>query len=236
MINNYHTHTNLCDGTSDLEEYIISAIKNGCNEIGFSGHSYAPWDKTCLGLDSEKLQIYKEKIELARQKYRDIKIYRGIELDYYSEIDALDFDYIIGGVHYVKKGEEYISVDFTKEVIIDGVNRLYNGDFNAFVKDYYNLVADLYNKTNCGIIAHIDLITKLNKNECLFSQSGAIYRNLALDCLNKLDNAPVLYEVNTGAMARGYLESFYPETFILDYLGQKDKTFILGADCHNPDN
>ena len=56
-----------------------------------------------------------------------------------------------------------------------------------------------------------------------------------LENLKKLENAPVLYEVNTGGMARGYLDSFYPETFILDYLGQKAKTFILGADCHNPD-
>ena len=235
IINNYHTHSNLCDGLGEIEDYVLSAIKLGCSEIGFSGHSHAPWDKTCLGMDKEKLEKYKEQIELVRQKYRDIKIYRGIELDYYSEIDTKDFDYIIGAVHYVKKGEEYIPVDYKVDILIECVNKYYKGDFNEFVADYYNLVADLYDKTKCGIIAHIDLITKLNKNERLFSQSGAIYQKTVINCLEKLDNAPVLYEVNTGGMARGYTSSFYPQDFILDYLGKKGKTFILSSDCHNSD-
>ena len=42
---NYHTHTLFCDGSDSPEELVLEAIRLGCPEIGFSGHS-------CLEIDT----------------------------------------------------------------------------------------------------------------------------------------------------------------------------------------
>ena len=236
MINNYHTHTFLCDGVGEPEEYVLQALKLGCSEIGFSGHSYAPWDKTCLGMDSESFLRYRDLIYKCKNKYRDIKIYCGLELDYYSQVETDGLDFIIGAVHYVKKQNTYIPVDYSVEVLKKEISELYNGDFYAFAKDYFNLVADLYNKTKCDIIAHFDLITKLNKNGILFNQSEPIYQKSALNAVNSLAKLPCVIEVNTGGIARGYKSSFYPDEFVLDEFARLGKSFVLASDCHNSKN
>ena len=41
---NYHTHTTYCDGADSPEELVLEAIRLGCPEIGFSGHSYLEED------------------------------------------------------------------------------------------------------------------------------------------------------------------------------------------------
>ena len=40
MFSNYHTHTAYCDGADTPEELVLEAIRLGCPEIGFSGHSH----------------------------------------------------------------------------------------------------------------------------------------------------------------------------------------------------
>ena len=39
-----HTHTTYCDGKNTPEQMIQSAIRQGLSVIGFSGHSYVPFD------------------------------------------------------------------------------------------------------------------------------------------------------------------------------------------------
>ena len=41
---NYHTHTHFCDGADSPEAIVREALRLGCPEIGFSGHSYLPED------------------------------------------------------------------------------------------------------------------------------------------------------------------------------------------------
>jgi len=42
MLVDYHVHTHLCKhATGTPDEYVISAIRNGISEIGFSDH--CPW-------------------------------------------------------------------------------------------------------------------------------------------------------------------------------------------------
>lgn len=36
---NIHTHSNYCDGTSKLDEYVVKAIELNMDGIGFSSHA-----------------------------------------------------------------------------------------------------------------------------------------------------------------------------------------------------
>ena len=45
QFSNFHTHTCLCDGKDTPEELVLRALELGCPALGFSGHSYAPYDE-----------------------------------------------------------------------------------------------------------------------------------------------------------------------------------------------
>ena len=155
---NYHTHTIFCDGKDTPEELVQEAIRLGCPEIGFSGHSYTAFDESwCMSKEGTK--EYKACVRSLQKKYAgQIRILLGVEQDLYSEEPTDEYDYIIGSVHYVKKGEVYLPVDESAEKQREIVNRYYGGDFYEFAEDYFVNVAGLYQKTRCNIVGHFDQI------------------------------------------------------------------------------
>lgn len=235
MIYNYHTHTTYCDGENSVEETIIKAIELGLSELGFSGHSYTEFDlEPCMTQEGTKL--YKQEILALKEKYKDkIKILLGLECDYYSDEPLKDYDYIIGSVHYVLKEGNYLFVDYSREMQIEAVNRYYNGDFYAFVEDYYSTVAEIYDKTKCDIIGHFDLITKFNADCSLFDINHPRYITAWQKAADAIINTPAVVEINTGAMSRGYTKEPYPSNEIIKYFKQKGKKLIFSSDCHNKD-
>ena len=106
---NYHTHTIFSDGINTPEEIVKKAIGLGFTHLGFSEHAYAPMDLgSCMKL--EDTQRYFEEIQRLKKLYRDdIRIFCGLEVDYYSEIDTNGFDFLIGSCHYIEKDGKYYS-------------------------------------------------------------------------------------------------------------------------------
>ena len=100
-------------------------------------------------------------------------------------------------------------------------------------QEYYRLVGDLYEKTHCRVIAHFDLIEKFNEAGELFDRTHPRYRAAALAALNRLKSAPVLFEINTGAIARGYRTSPYPDPFLLRAMQDAGVKLMLNSDCHD---
>ena len=45
--------------------------------------------------------------------------------------------------------------------------------------------------------------------------------------------AGCVFEINMGAMSRGYRTSFYPATNLLHLLKKENAPIILSSDCHN---
>lgn len=98
---NFHTHTILCDGKDRPEELVLEALRLGCPAIGFSGHSYAPYDETYC-MSPAQTETYKEELCRLREEYAGrIRIYMGIEQDLYSTSPTAGYDYVIGSVHYL---------------------------------------------------------------------------------------------------------------------------------------
>ena len=233
---NYHTHTTFCDGKSTAEEVVRKAIALGMTELGFSGHSHTFFDHT-YAMTRAGTKEYIATVRQLQEKYRDqIRIYLGVEQDYYSEEPTDEYEYIIGSVHYVKKDGCYLSVDSGRHLQIDGVSRLYGGDFYGFIEDYYATVADVYRKTKCQIVGHFDLITKFNKAQDLFDPQHPRYRAAVDRALEKLMDAPVILEVNYGAVAKGYTTEQYPSADILSKWLAAGKPIQYSSDCHLAEN
>ncbi len=233
---NYHTHTYLCDGKDSPEELVEYAISLGCPAIGFSGHGYTEFDTSyCMSIDTEK--EYKEIILALKEKYKDrIKILLGIEQDFYSTRDYSDYDYIIGGVHYIEQNGKFYDVDAGREHQLKTISEAFGGDAYAYAEAYYKNVAELYSRTKCDIVAHFDLLCKFNEASDIFDTSHNRYTKAADTALASLSKHKVMFEVNTGAISRGYRTSPYPEPRILDKIKEHGNGILLSSDCHAKEN
>ena len=104
---------------------------------------------------------------------------------------------------------------------------------STLAEDYYAAVADVWRRTDCEIIAHFDLFTKYNEGNCLFDTGHPRYVAAADAALDALLGSHAILEINTGAMARGYRYTPYPEKRILERWLDAGRSVILSADCHD---
>lgn len=235
ILSDFHVHTTYCDGRDSPEDIVHEAIKLGMKKIGFSGHSYTPFDEEpCMSIDGTERYI--EEIHRLKEKYHgQIEILCGTECDYYSEINAEDYDYVIGSVHYIKCGEIYRHVDNTPEMLRLAIDETFNGDAYALAENYYALVADVVNKTGASFIGHFDLVTKFNADNSFFDENNERYIsavNSALDALLKTGRP---FEINTGAISKGYKNFPYPSLRIMKYIAEHGGSVILSSDSHRKD-
>ncbi len=229
----YHTHTVFCDGRDTPEELVQTAVALGCPAIGFSGHSYTAFDERyCMSEDGTA--EYRRQVTALKEKYAGvIRILLGVEQDYYADAPTDGYDYVIGSVHYVLRDGVYLPVDESAELQQQIVREHFGGDFYAFAEAYYALVGDVYDRTGCTIVGHFDLITKFNENGVLFDQKHPRYRAAAGAALERLLAAPVTFEINTGAIARGYRTTPYPEPWMLQRIRAAGRPTVRTSDCHD---
>lgn len=232
VFQNLHTHCTFCDGHNSIEEMAYAANAGGFESLGFSSHAFTPHDTSyCMNLES--YESYREELLRVRELYSGkLKIYVGLEQDYYSVPPTISTDYIIGSVHYVEKNGEYIPVDEDKEMIVSAVKRLYDGDIYAFLEDYFALVSDVHSKTKCVIVGHIDLCEKFNGDGGLFDREHPRYVKAYRSAVDKLCGEGCLFEINTGAISRGYTDFPYPQVNILRYIKERGGRIVMSSDSH----
>ena len=231
---NLHTHTIFCDGKDDVEGMILHAEAQGLRSIGFSGHSHCHYVKSASSMSAETTKRYKE--EIARQKKRyegRMEVFCGLEFDQYSDDDLQGYDYVIGTNHYLKLGDEFVGFDRTKEQVKDIINKYFDGDGLRFAREYYRQLAQLPAYGNFDIVGHFDLITKNNENGELFDETSPAYQQYALECLHALAEKIHVFEINTGAMARGYRQTPYPRAFLLKEMQKLGVGITISSDCHD---
>lgn len=234
-LSSYHTHTEFCDGRSTMEESILAAIEAGCPEIGFSTHSPLVGQNDWTILATRESE-YLDKLEKLKKTYeKQIKVYKGIEFDILSSVDTGKYDYVIGSVHNVVIDGTLYAVDHTTDIVRTVVNSCFDGDPYAYCESYFESVSQLYERTKCDVIGHFDLITKFIEIDPLFDLCHPRYRRAVERAFNTLAQTPAVFEVNTGAIHRGYRTTPYPDTYVLDMLRALDKPVVITSDSHSAD-
>lgn len=236
ILQDFHIHSNYCDGENTPEEIVIAAIKKGMEKLGILCHSYTSFD-TRYCIKKEKIADFQKEIKNLAQKYKDkIQILCGVEQDYFSTESTEGFDYVIGSVHYCKKNGEYFAIDSSEEHFLKAVRECYNGDYIAFCVNYFKNISDVVEKTNADMIGHFDLVAKFNENDRLFDTSDPRYMaaaKAAIDILLKYDKP---FEINTGAITRGYRSAPYPGNFLIEYIKERGGKLVLSSDSHSTDS
>lgn len=228
---NFHTHTVYCDGKNTPEEMVQAAIKLGMTAIGFSGHSHSVTET--YGMNPVACTEYRREVLRLKEKYAgQIEIYLGLEQDSLCAAPDYHYDYLIGAVHAFFKDGHYICVDEAERTMLYNVETHYGGDYYAYAEHYYQVLTDTVLKYDPTFIAHFDLITKFNEGNKYFDESHPRYRKAALDALHELIKAERPFEINTGAISRGYRTTPYPAPFILKEIHDLGGKIILSGDTH----
>ena len=230
---NLHTHTVRCDGKNTAEEMVKTAISLGCEGIGFSGHSYIEM----INPPEAKVERYENYINdvlRVKEKYASrIEILLGVEYDMKSIIDTTPFDYVIGAGHIIEYNGDLILVDSDLGMLREKVDEHFGGDYYTLCELYYYQLSKVITYTDCDIVAHFDLVTKFNEGGDLFDVNDKRYRDAAFDCLDTLIKKDPIFEINTGAIARGYRTTPYPSREILKRMAELGGRFTVATDCHN---
>ena len=231
-----HTHTYFCDGKDSPEDMVKSAIEKGLKIIGLCCHSYTDFTGECC-ITLEKEPIYAQELDRLKEKYKDkITILRGIEKDFHTTKSIVKYDYVIGSKHYFKINDKYYFIDRAKEEFIKSVKEAFGGDYYLAIERYYESLATIVEKTDCDIIGHFDLVTKYNEGDNLFSTKDPRYINAYKRAVDKLVKFGKPFEINTGAISRGYRTAPYPAQDIIDYIKEKGGKFVLSSDSHSKEN
>jgi len=249
-----HMHTTFSDGENTPEEMLEAALKKGLSVIGISDHSYTFFDESYC-MPRYKIKDYRKTVnDLKKRCPCELTLLLGIEQDYYSEEPTDGYDYVIGSVHYVRipledrdpalvlagcfacKGFIYIPVDETPDILKAAAELYFGGDIISLAELYFSTVSDIPEKTDADIIGHFDLISKFNEDENLFSFDDPRYTAAWKAACDKLVSYDVLFEINSGAVAKGYRSCAYPAPQIAKYITSLGGRFILSSDAHDAEH
>jgi len=225
---NYHSHTYLCGhaGGSPID-YVKEAIKHNFKTIGISEHApmaILPNNNSRLYIEDYPtyLKLLDEAKALAIKN--DITFYKGLEIEYFPELDVYDkylkdLDYFVLGQHYIYvdgRLKSSFQLNTYEEVIIYRDTLL-----QAMKSGYFNLVA------------HPDL--------CFFNiekPTKAMYE--ALRPIAKLaKELDIPLELNANGIRRAKNENTnyykYPRETFFKIVAEEGAKVIVSSDAHSVD-
>lgn len=233
MTQNLHMHSTWDDGSCSIEEMILAGRAAGLTSVGVSVHAPMPFENG-WGCPEENLPGYIAEVKALREKYAGkIDVYLGIEWDVTAQaLDLSPYDYVIGSVHELPvMGHQ--SVDANAERTRRYLNECFGGDADAAAEMYFGELDKVAARPEVDIVGHFDLITKFDEQRHFFDENSPRYRKAAERAMEGLVKAGKIFEVNTGAISRGYRTTPYPSQQWLALLREMGGKVTISADAHH---
>ena len=229
----YHTHTKRCGHAyGEDEEYVLAAVENGYQELGFTDHAMLPnIEQRGTRGSYSLLDDYVTSILSLRKKYQDqIHIYLGFEAEYdpsFAEyyrflFQEKHFDYLILGQHYFRDekhlcyyGNLPTKGEATRRYVMDCVHALESGLYSYF--------------------AHPDLFM------CWEEEWSSRCEEAAVTLLSKAKELGIPVEINMGRSRLGgwspekdLSQVSYPNQKFWEIAGKMGMSAFIGPDAHSP--
>lgn len=229
MKSDFHIHTKRCKhAEGEMRDYIEKAMELQMSEIAFTDHIPLP-DNFDLAhrMSYKELENYMNEIIKVRSQYPDIKIYSGIEADYYEGFEEyldqtfrrFDFDVIIMSVHFIKswpKNNWVFSYYFPDKPM----QKIYSEYLQAMNKGIDTGLFD--------IVGHLDLIKDENVS-ILESNRSEVH-----GVLKNIQKHAMTIEINTSGLRKDIAET-YPNLNLLPLIENYKISVIFGSDAHRPE-
>ena len=231
---NLHTHTVYDDGKNTPPEMAQAALDAGLASLGFSGHSILPFDNDWAMTALSQAQFM---AEVSRTRYAfsgRLSVFCGLEWDLLSAPPE-GFDYIIGSIHHLPVNGGIVSVDESRGTTEHALTGHFGGDADAYARAYYAQYEALAGVDAVDIVGHFDLLTKFNEPEPLFDENSPKFLDAAISAMETLLKKDKIFEVNTGAMQRGYRTAPYPSVRLLRELKARNARILVSSDAHSAD-
>lgn len=232
---NYHSHTSRCNhATGEDEEYVLKAIENHYQEIGFSDHM------PVKGIEKEiffkarmpysKRKEYINSVLSLKEKYKDrINILLAYECEYFKELDSYykelldnEADYLIFGNHFMYYENNQI-FNHKEELGTD-----------MYIEQYKNKALAALRSGYFKIMAHPDFYLK-------FASWSEKSRECAYAICKEAKKYNVILEINEMCFRRDGKKKIgeeirygYPTKYFFEIAKEIGNTFIIGVDAHNP--
>ena len=200
--------------------------------LGFSDHSFTACD-TSYCMKKEDYETYCKEIRALKEKYADqLTIFCGLELDYYSDPDVDAFDYVIASVHYINQDGVCYPIDHSAKQQVECMEQLFGGDPVAMAERYFELLCEHVERSKPIFVGHFDVITKFS----LMPEEDPRYREIARKAVKRIMKSCPYFEVNSGAIARGWKKLPYPNRFLLEMILEEGGEVLLSSDSHYQEN
>lgn len=231
---NLHTHSTYADGKDTPEQMLLEAIRRGFDSVGFSEHSYMHFSDYPYQMTPEQTRDYQAEIASLKEKYKGIiDVFCGLEFEMFSQVPLDGFDYLIGSLHYLDFDGCILGFDRGLEETLSYVREHFGGDGLQFARRYFETLCALPEKGSFDILGHFDLITKNNEKCRFIDTESKEYLSAGFEAIHALKGKIPLFEVNTGAISRGYRTAPYPQMEFLKEFHRCGFGAVITSDCHD---
>ncbi|MCO6487087.1 MAG: histidinol-phosphatase [Phaeodactylibacter sp.] len=245
---NYHTHTTFSDGLEAPENYVLEALNQKMVACGFSDHAPILFDpsRPYVFMSPGQLSAYLSEIERLKTAYSGrIQIWKGLEVDYVPEVISVDsehirkagLDYTVGAIHFVdyyQSGRPWYFAGSARG-FAKGMEQIFNNDIRSCVRRYFSLVREMVQLHPPDIVAHLDLIKKMNRGGRYFSEQALWYQEEVVKTLEAIAQAGLILEVNTQSYYKHGAEEPYPSRWVLSLANEWGIPMHLASDAHRPE-
>jgi histidinol-phosphatase (PHP family) len=214
----------------NAERYREVAGERGVSVLGVSEHVYRFQQALDVWDHPFWIENARDDLDAYRDFVRTTPLRLGLEMDYVpgredriaNLLDARDFDYVIGSVHFV--GER--AVDDDAWDIWDGT-----AGADAIWRRYFEMIAEVASSGLYDILAHPDLVKVWGKGRPLPDRDPRFFYEPAIEAIA---DSGIAVEVSTAGLRKPVGE-LYPAPAFAAMCIEAGACFALSSDAHVPD-
>ncbi len=239
----YHTHSTYSDGKVSIEEIVQAAIEHDFQRLAITDHGPVPFP-SAWNMPYDRMMSYLKDLEKVQEKFNGkIIVLKGLEADYLPGIKQIsflrdmDFDVIVGSVHYVNNFADGtpFNIDKSSDTFMRGLKNIYDNNVQKLAQDYYHLVIEMITKDHPDIVAHLTLLEKYNKRlGSIINTEEKWYRDLIKIALYIISLSQTVLEVNARSFYRGLSDEFVPDLWTLIEAQKLGIDITINGDVHSP--
>lgn len=239
MLTDYHLHLRPDEEEAtaeryftdeNVERYLAAAAAAGIEELGVSEHVYRFRQALDLWRHPFWLENGEDDLDAYCEFVRSTPLRLGIECDYVpgaeertaALLEARDFDYVVGSVHFV--GER--AVDHPGFDVWEG-----GGDPDEIWRRYFEALADCARSGLFDILAHPDLVKVWGGARPLPERDPRAFYEPAVEAIAA---SGIAVEVSTAGLRKPVGE-LYPSPGFAELLVEAGASFALSSDAHLPE-
>jgi histidinol-phosphatase (PHP family) len=241
MLTDYHLHLRPDEKGTNFERYFTAenvqrylevAEVAGIEELGVSEHVYR--FRQALDLWRHPLWVENavDDLDAYCEFVRGTPLRLGIECDYVpgaedriaAMLNARDFDYVVGSVHFIGEGDG--AVDHEDFDAWEG-----SGDADEIWRRYFEAVAAAARSGLFDILAHPDLVKVWGRSRPLPERDPRAFYEPAVEAVAE---SGIAVEVSTAGLRKPVGE-LYPSRGFAEMCAGAGASFALSSDAHLPE-